>query len=258
MNILVLVRPVPAAEARLRVNPEGDGYDLASLKLQVNEFDLFAMEEALRIKERFEKTEITGVMVGPARALETLKKALALGADHGALIDDSQAPAADALATASLIAAWARPRRFDLILCGVMSEDLQRSQVGPMLAELLAVRCATTAVSLQLQPDQGRLLCERELEGGAREKLELPLPALVSVQSGINLPRYASLSHVLRVKEMAVPVIAAAELGPVLSNERTVRAYFPTAAGVCEFLEGDLEAMAETLVEKIRQRVPVI
>jgi electron transfer flavoprotein beta subunit len=257
LKIMVCIRAVPTAGSAFRINRAGTGYDEAGLSFQVNEYDLFAMEEAVRLKERA-GAEVTAVTVGPARAQEQLRKAMGLGADRGCLIDDAAAPAPDALATASLLAAWARPRGFDLILCGVMSEDLQRGQTGPMLAELLGMAGATTVIKLDLDPGKGRLTCERELEGCRRERVELSMPALITVQSGINLPRYASLSNVLRVKRLEVPIVPAATLGPTLSGQRTVRAYLPEATTTCEFLAGDPRAVARALILKIRARAPVI
>jgi len=159
---------------------------------------------------------------------------------------------------ANLLAAWAGPQKFDLILCGVMSEDLQRGQVGPMLAQLLNYPCATTVISLQLSQDRKKILCERELEQGLREKVELPLPALLTLQTGINIPRWASLSNVLRVKKMEIAAFPAAELGRVQSCEKLVRAYLPERSRKCEFLEGDSASVADRLLSEIRSRVKVL
>ncbi len=260
MKIMVCVKAAPLPESNFRINSAGDFYEEAGLAFQVNEYDLYAMEEAVRIRERLGplgKVEITVVSAGPARVEAQLKKAMGLGADHGVRIDDPEASPRDALALASLLAAWAKDKNFDLILCGVMSQDLQRGQVGPMLAERLSLPCATAVISLELSADRKKITCERELEAGERERVELPLPALVTIQSGINLPRYASLSNVLRVKGMKIPSVPAAALGPVMASERMVRAYLPEPAGNCEFLEGDPAAIADRLIEEIRTRVHV-
>jgi len=257
MKILVCVKSVPDPATTFRINAAGDGYVESNVVFGVNEYDLYAMEEAVRIKERFRDIEITAVTVGSARAQAALRKAMTLSADRGLRIDDAEQPASDALTIASLIAAWAREQNFDLILCGVMSQDLQRGQTGPMLAQLLGLPCATTVVAVQIAEDRKSLFCERELEGGLRERVELPLPALLTVQSGLNTPRYASLTNVLRVKQLAIPVIPAASLGPVGNGEILLRAFLPERSAACEFLEGDLDQVAEQLIAKVRRRVPV-
>jgi len=255
MKILVCVRSVPLPESSFKVNARGDFYDETGLNFQVSEFDLFGVEEAVRIREKFQEVEITIVSVGPKTAADQIKKAMALGADSGVRIDLADANQKDALFTAGLIAAWAGDKNFDLIFCGVMSEDLQRAAVGPMLAELLKIPCATTVVSLTIDQDRTRLVCERELEGGERERVELPLPCLLTIQSGINLPRYASLSNVLRVKQMEIPAVPAESLGKIKSCERITRAYLPLPSAACEFLQGDAVKVADRLMERIRGKI---
>jgi len=258
LKILVCVRAVPAAESDFRVNAAGNAYDDSGLKFKVNDYDLCAVEEAVRIRERLAGARVTIVSVGPARVEEQIRKAMGLGADFGARIDDDSGPARDALSLAGLVAQWARPQGFDLILCGVMSDDLQRCQVGPMLAQLLKIPCATTIISASISPDRKKILCERELEQGVREKVELPLPALLTVQTGINIPRYPSLSNVLRVKKIRIPSVPAAGPDKIPSSEIVRKAYLPERAGSCEFLTGDADEVSELLLARIRARVNVI
>ncbi len=258
MKVLVCIKAVPDGSADYRINAAGTGYDETGLVFRVNEYDLFAMEEAVRIRERLGEVEIEAVTVGPPRVEAQLRKAMGLGADGGVVIDDSDAPATDALSVASLIAAWAQDREFDLILTGVMSEDLQRCQTGPMIAQLLGLPAATTVIAMELLDAGNKLACERELEGGLRERVELSAPALVSVQSGINEPRYASLSNVLRVRKLEIPVIDAGSLGPTRRCEGAGRAYLPESGTGCEIIEGGLEETAAALIEEIRARVPVV
>jgi len=258
MKILVCIRSAPDGASTFRVGDSGAGYEQEGLVFQVNEYDMFAIEEAVRIKERRPDVEITVVSVGPPRVEAQARKAMGLGADRGVVIDNSGAAFDDAMATASLIAAWSAAYGFDLVLCGVMSEDLRRGQTGPMLAELLGFPCATTAVRMDLADDLGKVVCERELEGGAREVVELLLPAVVTVQSGINVPRYGSLSNVLRVKRLEVPVIPAESLGRARTGVSSVRVCLSDAKVACEFIEGDVESAAEELIARIRSVAPVI
>jgi electron transfer flavoprotein beta subunit len=258
MKILVCVKSVPDSESSFRINNEGTGYDDNGLVFHVNEYDLYAMEEAVRIRERFGDAEISVVSAGPPRVEGEVRKAMGLGADHGVIIDDSFSPAEDALSVASLIAAWAKDKNFDLILCGVMSEDMQRCQTGPMLAQILGLPCATTVVKEEISDDKKTVTCERELEGGVRERVLLPLPALLTIQSGINAPRYASLSNVLRIKKLDLPVIPAESLGAAGRCESVVRAYVPDMKSDCLILEGGHEAVALRLIEIIRSKTQTL
>ncbi len=252
VRILVCIRAVPQPCAPYYTS-EG-GRDQSTLSFRVNEYDLYAMEEAVRVKER-EGAEITAVTVGRPWAEEPLRKAMSVGADQGLVIDDSGAPAEDALSTAGLIAGWARDKGFSLVLCGVMSEDKERCQTGPMLAELLGMRCATTVIEMELDPDKAKIKCKRELEGGVRERVELGLPALLTVQSGINTPRYASLTNVLRVKGLDIPQLPAESLHRPGPCERLVKTCPPEHRGSCRFLEGGTEDKAGRLVREIREKV---
>lgn len=258
MKILVCVKSVPGAESRFELNSERIGYEEGGLAYRVNEYDMYAMEEAVKIRERFKDVEITAITVGPERAETELRKAMNLGAQDGFRIDMEDGRQAEVLTIASLIAAWARDKNFDLIFCGVMSEDMMRSQTGPMLAQLLDLPCATTVVALEISDDRKKLTCERELEAGTREKVELALPALITIQSGINMPRYASLTNVLRVKKMEIPSVKTDHLGPVRKSEGQVRAHLVGQSSTCEFIEGHLGQVADRLIEEIRSKVHLI
>jgi len=257
VKILVCVKSVPEAESNFRVNAAANSYDEASLQYKVNEYDLCAVEEAVRIKEKFKDVEITVLSVGPARVEAEMRKAMGLGCEHGLRIDDPEANTKDAIAIASYISAWAQDKYFDLVFCGVMSEDLQQCSTGPMTAQLLNLPCATTVISLSITEDRKKIICRRELEAGLLENVELPLPALVTIQTGINIPRYASLSNVLRVRKLQIPAIPASTLAADRAGKSVVKASLPERSKVCEFLEGDPEKVAEQLVEKIRERVNV-
>jgi electron transfer flavoprotein beta subunit len=257
MKILVCIKSVPDNDSKFIASDSGAGYHEEGLTWKVNEYDMFAMEEAVRIKETFEDVEIICVTVGPPRAEDQLRKAVCLGADSGVLIDDSECDASSALSIASLISSFGRDKSFDLVFTGVMSEDLQRCQTGPMLAELMGLPFASTIISLVI--DGGKsLVCERELEGGLREKFQIAMPALLTIQSGINIPRYASLSNVLRVKKLEIPKISANELGTPESSEILLKSYEPRRESKCEFILGNAEEAALVLIEKIRSRVPVL
>jgi len=251
LKILVCVRAVPDLEsfpaAEAPRFPAIDG-----LRYRLNDFDLFALEEAARWREGI-GARVTVVTAGPARAEEQLRKAVALAGDEGYRLDLSEADDADPLRTAAALADFARPRGFGLILCGAMSEDRMRQAVGPMVAELLGLPSVSQVVRLELANNQATV--ERELEAGARERLALPLPCLLAVQTGINVPRYASLSDVLRVKKMELPVLPVnvLEAPARLGSEWRV-----PERGRCELVVGSAEEVAAVIAERIRKTAPVL
>jgi electron transfer flavoprotein beta subunit len=155
---------------------------------------------------------------------------------------------------ASLLASFARSRSYDLILSGAMSEDAMHGQTGPMLAEMLGISCATAVAAESVSPERDRITVERELEGGLREGLELPLPTLIAVQSGINRPRYPALSHVLRARSQPVLTIAADTLPEPPRRERLAGLSLPASSGKALFLEGTAEQTAQRLAEIFGER----
>jgi len=251
-NILVCVRAVPDVEsfpvAQADRSPRIDG-----LRLRLNEYDLFALEEAARLRETAD-ARVTVVTAGPERATEQLRKAVALAGDDGYRLDLSEDDDPDPLRTAAALAAFARPRAFDLILCGAMSEDRMRQAVGPMLAELLGLPSASMVVKLAVK--DGEAVVERELAAGARERLTLPLPCLLTIQSGINVPRYAALSNVLRVKKLDLPVLPAA--APASRTDRLPTTWSAPGRGRCEFVADSPAEAAAIIAERIRRSAPVL
>jgi len=245
--MLVLVKQTPAAEAEIGISEDASAVLVGENCWRMNRFDEFALEEALRIREAFPGSSVEALSVGPPRVAAVLRRALAMGADEAIHIlqEGNQYLFPDELAF--LMASFARDNSFDLILAGVMSEDAMQGQTGPMLAEMLDIYCATAVVAQRVSPEKGRITVERELEGGVRERLELPLPALIAVQSGINIPRYPTLSHVLRSRSQLLLTIPAATLPP--RRERLSCLAWPAPSGKAFFLEGTPEGKAERLAE---------
>lgn len=258
MKALVCVKQVPDMESAFRVARSGVGYDSEGLVFRMNSYDEFACEEAARIKENFGGVEVCAITVGPPRAQAVVRRALEFGADRAVHIVTPESSALDALETASLIASWASDNFFDLVLAGVMSEDYQRCATGPMLAALLDIPCATTVVHLEIATDCKTLVAERELEAGRREMVGMPLPCLITVQSGINTPRYPSLTNKLRAKKAEIETIASHDLPKPNKCEISQLTYLPPPTGAVVVLEGTLERQAEELVRIIHGKTNAI
>ena len=254
MNILVLVKQTPDAEALIGISGDGMSLVVGESDWRMNGFDEFALEEALRIREAVPGSSVDAVSVGPSRVADVVRRALAMGADEGIHIRCEEPIDPFPAVIASLLAAFAGGRSYDLILAGVMSEDAMHAQTGPMLAELLGIPCATAVVAERLSPDSRMISVERELEGGLREGLEMPLPALVTVQSGINRPRYPALSHVLRSRSQPLLTIPADALPGPPRREMLLGIAWPVQPAKAVFLEGTAEEKAKRLAGIFHER----
>ncbi len=209
MNIVVCVKQVPDTEAPIRIRADGRGVEESGLNFVVNYYDEHGVEEALRIKERLGGT-VTLVAAGPARAAEALRAGLAMGADQAVHVQDPALDAADHLAVARVLAAAIKALPCDLVLCGKLATDDNAAIVGPAVAEFLDLPQATAVTRLDL--GEAKATVHREVEG-AVEVLEVALPAVVTVERGINEPRYPSLPGIMKAKRTPITVKSLADLG---------------------------------------------
>ncbi|MFZ1984705.1 MAG: electron transfer flavoprotein subunit beta/FixA family protein [Desulfatitalea sp.] len=209
MEILVLLKQVPATESLIAI--AGDGVSIKSdgLKYVINPYDELAVEEALRIREAQGKGTVTILSVGPAKAAEAVRTGLAMGADKGILIDPGDLTL-DGLNTAKLLAAAIKPLPCDLIIAGHRAVDDDNFQVATAVAELLAIPNISMVVKQELSGGKIRCLCT--VEGGTKE-VEAPLPALIAAQRGLNNPRYASLPGIMKAKKKPLETKTLADLG---------------------------------------------
>ena len=196
MKIAVCIKRVPDSETRVKIASNGKSLDEAGVKFVLNPYDEFAVEEGLR------RGEVTVVCLGPAAAQETIRTALAMGADRGVLLQTDAAPA-DGFVTAQALAAELQPGGWDLILFGKMAIDDYNQQVGPMVAELLGLPCVTAVAHLEIDGQKG--VAEREIEGGI-EVVEFPLPAVITADKGHNEPRYPALKGIMAAKKKPLEV----------------------------------------------------
>lgn len=256
MKILVCVKQVPDMESRFRPNAEGVWYDEADLAWRMNEYDEYAVEQAALLKEQLGgEPEVTVLSIGPDRVREVIKKALAMGCDLAVHVQDPAALLKDPWQIASIIAAYAKGRDFDLIFTGMQSQDRGSAQVGVTVAELLGYVCTTTVVGFDYA--DGTITAKRELEGGIKGVVKFKTPAVLTCESGLNVPRYPTLPNILKTRNkeiQTVPVSALSDDGSLLI---TSMFYPPLKQSRGMVLEGDVAEMADRLVGILKQKIPV-
>jgi electron transfer flavoprotein beta subunit len=250
------VKQVPDTETQIKVKPDGSGIDETGIKWVMNPYDEFGVEEALRLKEK-SGGEVVIVSLGPARALETIRTALAMGADRGIHILDAAFDGADAYTTASAIAAAVKGIPYDLIFCGQRAIDDDSGQVGAVLAELLDIPQVTVVTKVDVDGSAVKVI--RPIEG-AQLLIESSLPCVVTAQKGLNEPRYASLPGIMKAKKKPVDVKDAASLGITVDMKaRVVKTSPPPARPPGKIICGDDPAVkAKELARLLREEAKVI
>lgn len=256
MKILVSIKQVPSRDSQLRVDSTGRWIQENDLTYEVNEPDAFALEEALRLKEKH-GGEVVALCAGPARASQTIREALAKGADRAIHIEEENLAPFDMLGVASLLAKAAESEKPDLILTGLQSDDLGYGQTGVVMAELLGLPHATIIMAVE-KTDSG-IRVKRELEDGWFQNVEMPLPAILTIQSGINKLRYATLMGIKKAKTKEVKRLTAAELGVTVATTASIeRVYLPQRTKQTQLIEGSPREAAAKLVEKLRFEARII
>ena len=251
MKILVPVKRVVDFNVKIRVKPDGSGVELANVKMSMNPFDEIAIEEAIRLKEKGAASEIVAVSVGPTKSQETIRTALAMGADRGILVETEEGATIEPLAVAKLLKALIADEQPGLVILGKQAIDDDCNQTGQMLAALLGWPQATFASKVVLE--DGAALVTREVDGGL-ETLKLKLPAVVTTDLRLNEPRYASLPNIMKAKKKPLDVKKASDLGvDITPRLKVVKTSEPPArkSGV------KVSSVAE-LVEKLKSEAGVI
>ncbi len=255
MRILVCIKQVPESENQILIDDKNAWIQSDEIsEFRMNRLDEFALEEALLIKEAFSDTRIDAISAGPDRATEVIKRSIGMGADAGIHIATGSEGYHSSFEIAAWIAEYARGKPYDLILTGAMSEDNMQGQVGPMIAKRLALPCATAAISEKIASDKKTIYVEREIEGGNRDTLQLQLPAVLTIQSGINTPRYPSLSNLLRANKLVLEKIPITDLAQLASNENLVQMVYPQKTRSGTVLNGTEEEKATQLIRILRER----
>jgi electron transfer flavoprotein beta subunit len=257
MKIVVAIKQVPARDSQLRIAASGRWIQEDDLTYEINEPDAYALEEGLQLKEKH-TGEVVVLCLGPARASQTIREALAKGADRAIHIEEEDAGAFDPLASARLMAAALKAEAPDLVLTGLQSDDLGYGQTGPILAELMGLPHAT--IIMEVEKQDGGIRVKRELEDGWFQHVEMPLPALLSIQSGISKLRYATLMGIKKAKTKEVKRMTAADLGGAgaVASVTLDRIYLPERTKRTQLFEGNPKEAAAKLVEKLKFEARVI
>ena len=254
MKIIVCIKQVPAKDVPLAI--AGNWIKESDIGFEMNEPDSYALEEALRLKEKH-GGEVIALSLGPERVKQTIKEALAKGADRAIHIVDENFAQLDPLGSAKTLAAAIQKEKGDLVLTGLQSDDHGFGQTGVLLAGLLDLPHAT--IIMQIEVADGKMKLKRELEAGWFQHIECPLPAVLSIQSGINKVRYATLKGIMAAKKKEIASLTRESLNANSApTQKVERIYVPVKTKKTEFLTGTAKEVATKLVEKLKFEARVI
>jgi electron transfer flavoprotein beta subunit len=263
VEVAVLVKQVPDTETVIQIDGEGKSIATGEVKWIINPYDEYAVEGALRLKDD-QGAKVTIVSVGPQRVVESIRTALAMGADDGVLVDDPTTEGSDALGKARVLAAVLEDIGYDIILCGHRAVDDDENQVGIMVAELLGIPHLGLAVSLEVS--EGKVTVQRPIEG-AKVTQEATLPAVVTFGGAHAVwnPRYASLPGIMKAKKKPLDVktladlgLSGDEVGAQAAKVRVTSMELPAVRQAGQVLEGDTEAKAKELARLLHDEAKVI
>jgi electron transfer flavoprotein beta subunit len=259
MKIIVCLKQVPGRDSVLRLNATSTWVQETDISFEVNEPDIYALEEALRLKEKH-GGEVVVATLGPALAQQAIKEALAKGADRALHLDDPAFQGLDASGAARALARALEKESPDLIVTGLQSDDLGFAQTGVILAEMLGLPHST--IIMEIQVTEKAMKVKRELEAGFFQWIEMPLPALLTIQSGINKPRYATLKGIMAAKNKPIRKLSAADLGLSAQDlgprQKIAAVYIPVKKSHTEYLEGSAKDIAAKLVDKLKNEARVL
>jgi electron transfer flavoprotein beta subunit len=253
VKIAVCIKQVPSREWHPRLNDDKTWIRDQDAVFEMNEPDAYALEEALRLKEKH-SGEVVVCSAGPARVAQVIREALARGADRAIHVEDDALASADAFVTSGALAAAMKEEKFDLVLTGLQSDDQGFAQVGVILAEKLGLPHAT--IIMEVNAEGGHLRVKRELEGGWFQWVAMPLPAVLTIQSGINQLRYATLKGIMAAKKKEIRKAAASGAGG--AKQKIVSLYVPEKGKKTQIIGGSPAEAAKELVRKLRDEARVI
>jgi electron transfer flavoprotein beta subunit len=261
LNIFVCIKQVPDTESKIRVKADGSGIETGDIKWIMNPYDEFAVEEALKLRDKLADGSVVNVVtLGPkARVVEALRTALAMGADNALVIDHAESLDSNAVAKA-LAEVIKKEGSFGPIFTGKQAIDDDCAQVSQLLAQYLGIPHATVVVKFDVGADKSSVTVNREVEGGTKEVIELKVPAVVAADKGLNSPRYASLPGIMKAKKKEIKEFAFSSLGIAPTEVKITYSAFqmppPRPAG--KILEGDAATQAATVAKLLREEAKVI
>ena len=255
MKVLVCIKQVPDMESKFKINSESTWFDEKDLAYRMNEYDEYAVEQAVQLKEQLKDVDVTVLCVGPKRVGETLKKALAMGCDRAVHINDDEYTKKDASQIAAIIAQFAQDKAFDIVFTGLQSQDRGSGQVGIILSELLNMACVSTIADFEYNDG---ITVKRELEGGLKSVIKVNTPVVLTCQLGLNTPRYPTLPNIMKAKRKEFLSIDISELEKIEALCETINFYYPEKKGGTVILEGDVSELADKLIAILKENTAVL
>ncbi len=256
MKILVCIKQVPDMESKFKIDSDEKWYDINDLAWRMNEYDEYAVEQAVQLKEQVKDADLTVLCIGSDKVKETMKKALAMGCDRGVHIADDNASNKDPYSIASAISEFTKGKDFDYIFTGMQSQDRGSGQVGVLLGEMTSMSTVTTIVAFDY--NEGEVTAKRELEGGIKAIVKVKGSAVFTCQLGLNTPRYPTLPNIMKAKRKELLSLPIDELLKVDGLQETVKISFPEKKGGGLVLEGDANDLADQLVKILKEKTGVL
>ena len=254
MKIAVLIKQVPGSESALPINDSQNWIDESSVTFVMNPPDNYALEEALILKEKIGEGEVVIVSMGPNRVQKVIREGLAKGADRGIHLLQEGKIENDPLSVSKKISTALKEENFDLILSGLQSDDTGMSQTGVLIGEFLGMSTATLVVETKIENDHIRL--KKELESGWYQWVVLPIPASISIQSGINTPRYPSLKGIMGAKKKEIKCISGELKSDQSQNIENIS--LPQKSKQTEIIESDVDSAVSRIMEILKSDVKVL
>ena len=256
MKIAVLVKQVPGSETALPILGNHNWIDEKQVSFVMNPPDNFAIEEALLIKERTGDGEVVIVSMGPARVQKVIREGLAKGADRGIHLEEDGQIQTDPLSIAKSISSILMDENFDLVLTGLQSDDTGMGQTGVLIGEMLGMSTGTLAMETDVQVNAIRV--KRELESGWFQWVKLPLPASISIQSGLNTPRYPSLRGIMGAKKKEIKVVSPSDHQTDEISQSIDKVFVPQTSKQTEMIEGNADSAVTRIVEILKSELKVL
>jgi electron transfer flavoprotein beta subunit len=257
MKLCVLVKQVPGNESALRIASSNTWIEDAAALFEMNESDNYALEEALQMKESLGNgSEVVAVSMGPERVKKVIREALSKGADRGIHINEMPEIKSDPFATAQVFANVIKDENFDIIFSGLQSDDVGSGQTGIILGEMLGMATATLVMATEVQ--EGSIKVKRELESGWFQWVSMSTPASITIQSGINQPRYPSLKGIMGAKKKEIKIVEQSAVAAPEKQQSFANIYLPTADKKTEMIEGNVDQMVSRLVDVLKTEIKVL